>query len=80
MVLWNKYIKSHVFVSDNSLRHRCIDFIHAHYELLAEANLRETLILHFCNLWDEGLVSSTDILCFIKIFDTYNLLPGNGKM
>lgn len=72
MVHWNNYMNAHTVVSDQAIPQRCAHFIHSHTQILIKGDLRQNLLLHLCNLWDEGVISSTHILDLISIYDSYH--------
>ncbi len=69
MKLWNRYIKSNTILSDASIPDRCHGFITSHYKELQEHNLRDHLVLHLFNLWDNRLLPSSKILDLIGYYD-----------
>jgi len=70
--LWNHFINgSHKLVADRSIPSRCADFIKIHGMDIAERNMRQILFLHFCNLWDEEVLSSDHISALMALFDKH---------
>ena len=81
--LWNLFINgSHKLVADRSIPSRCVEFIKVHGIDIAQRNMRELLLLHFCNLWDEEILSSDHISALMKFFDRNCAeaeVPGKGN-
>jgi len=76
--LWNRYIKCHTITADAAIPQKRMDFLLKHHGELVEGELRDQLMLHFLNLWDNRLLSSKHILQLIKRYDS--LSETSGKM
>jgi hypothetical protein len=68
--LWNGFIQSHTLISDFSIPGRCMDFVRAYASYLNANDLRQDLTLHLYNLWDNGLVSSLQIVECMMEYDS----------
>jgi hypothetical protein len=68
-LLWNKFVQSDTVIPRKSLPRICYDFVETHAEKLHEANLREQLMFHMSNMWDEGLVSDDHILSCMHLYN-----------
>jgi len=76
MKVWNRFIKSHTIIADNSLPSSCMNFLRNQYYMLQENDLRQNLLLHFMNLWDEGLLSSKHIMdCMVEYDSLVESVP-----
>jgi len=75
MNIWNKFIKSYVVIADMKVPAKCQEFIMLHHKQLLQNDLRILLLLHFFNLWDNGLLPSKKIIFLMDFFDrlTMNL-------
>jgi len=70
MKLWNRHMNgSDEVVADRSIPGRCMDFVKLHGDKLAALGLRQTLLLHFCNLWDEEVISSKHVSTLMSYYD-----------
>jgi len=70
--LWNRFMKSHIIIADSSIPFKCLEFILKISQELSAFNLRQNLVLHLFNLWDNGLLSSLHVFQLIKYFDKIN--------
>ena len=81
--LWNFFMNgSHKLVADRGIPSRCVEFIKIHGEDIAQRNMRDLLLLHFCNLWDEEILSSDHISALMTSFDrncAEAAVPGKGN-
>ena len=69
MKLWNKFMKSHTEIADRALPTKCAQFLEKYKDEMVKLNLRQEWLLHLCNMWDFGLLSSSHLLGFINDFD-----------
>jgi hypothetical protein len=74
--LWNRFMKSHPVVADQVIPSKCFEFIRTCTQLLIDLDLRQELMLHFMNFWDNGLISSTHLMNIMAEFDK---LKSSGK-
>ena len=72
MNIWNCYMKTYHVISDASIPARCREFIVTHHKDLSKHDLRNHLILHFFNLWDNGILSSSKIVDLMNLYDERN--------
>ena len=81
--LWNFFINgSHKLVADRGIPSRCVEFIKVHGNDIGQRNMRDLLLLHFCNLWDEEILSSDHISALMTFFDrnyAEATVPGKGN-
>ena len=81
--LWNCFVNgSHKLVADRGVPTRCTEFIKVHGIDIAQQNMRDLLLLHFCNLWDEEILSSDHISTLMALFDRQcaaAVVPAKGK-
>lgn len=79
MKMWNCYIKTYHVISDASIPERCRGFVEAHYKELSEHNLRDHLVLHLFNLWDNSILTSSEILNLMNLYDVRIALHGDSN-
>ena len=79
MVYWNKYLKAHTTVAEKTIPQRCFQFIASHMDILIREGLRQNLLLHFCNLWDEGVISSKHVRDLMDLYDIKHTQHGVEK-
>jgi len=61
MVLWNDFIRSDTIIPANTIPQKNLIFIEQYAAKIKRENMEEHLLLHLCNLYDEGLVSGDHI-------------------
>ena len=69
MKMWNRFMRSHVVVPDSAVPTRCLKFLRSRMDQLIEHDLREEWLLHLCNFWEFGLISSSFLLSCITELD-----------
>ncbi|KAL7470906.1 hypothetical protein ACHAXS_011204 [Conticribra weissflogii] len=62
MNLWNVFIKSHCVIADRDIPGKCKEFIRKYKKHIIDEGLRTNVLLHLFNLWDDGVMSSGNIL------------------
>jgi hypothetical protein len=74
--LWNDFAQSDLQIPIDKVPGLCRDFIQIHAIKLDDSGLEEQLIWHLTSLWDEGILSRTDLLtCMVD----YSDLLGQSK-
>lgn len=66
MILWNHHTMKYNFVGMSQMPLACEMFIDIHGDHLLERNLYRNFLLHLCNLFGTGLISSTHMLDLSK--------------
>lgn len=77
MNIWNRFMKTHHIISDASIPDRCREFIVTHHKDISKHALRDHLVLHFFNLWDNGILTSSKILDLMNLYDERNNCESN---
>jgi hypothetical protein len=67
--MWNEFIWGfpRLKISQQVMPSLCRRFVQENAAALCESGLEEAFTCHLTNLWDEGLLSQTDLLEFMKI-------------
>ena len=63
-------MSSDTVIYDQSIPEKCQAFIHTHHEILSSKKLRNVLLLHFLNLWDNRLLSSNHVQHCMTLYDS----------
>lgn len=65
--IWNLYIMNNFkYKSDKMIRDICLEFVENEGPTIVNKNLTRNFILHLANLYDFGLLGSSDLLDFIR--------------
>ncbi|KAK6630889.1 hypothetical protein RUM44_003059 [Polyplax serrata] len=66
MKLWNLHVMKHGYVGDCQIPLACLMFIKSKGDQLVKKNLYRNFVLHVCNLFDFGLISSQTVYMIIR--------------
>lgn len=69
MNMWNVFIKSHCVIADRDIPGKCQEFIQKYKDQLINEGLRTNVLLHLFNLWDDGVMSSGNILVCMSLLE-----------
>lgn len=61
-VMWNDFIKRDTKIPRSILPQLCLHFVQVSAATIQKSGLEEQIIWHLTNLWDEGLISQSDLL------------------
>lgn len=66
--LWNLHImQNYKYKADSLIRQACLDFAEKFGQVIIEKNLYRNFTLHLANIYDYGLISSSDLLECVRI-------------
>lgn len=71
MKMWNRFIKSHIQIPDCAMPKQCREFISTHAQGLVSGDLRQHLLQHLLNLWDNQVLSADHMHDLMALFDTF---------
>jgi len=69
MTYWNRYMHYHPIFADFYMPRACQRFVVMYRKELLEAQLRNELLMHLFTLYDFNLVTPTDVLKTVGLFD-----------
>lgn len=72
MKMWNRFIKSHIQIPDCAMPEKCREFISTHAQGLVSEGLRQHLLQHLLNLWDNQVLSADHMHDLMALFDTFD--------
>lgn len=64
--MWNLYIMKHNIIGDCRMPFACESFVDTHGKDILQKNLYRNFILHLCNMFDFGLLSTTQFKTIVQ--------------
>ena len=80
MKLWNRFIKLHTVIADRAIAKKCMVFLSEHRNELITFDLRQNFLLHLFNLWDNCIISSSNISAIMTSYDELAAQLQNKKI
>jgi hypothetical protein len=68
-IMWNRFVYSNTALADSEIPKLCTNFVLKYRDEICRQKLRDQLLLHLMNLWDNQLLSWKMIIDLMYVFD-----------
>jgi hypothetical protein len=68
-IMWNRFVHSNTALADSHIPKLCANFVSKYRDEIIRQHLRDQLLLHLMNMWDNQLLSWKMIIDLMYFFD-----------